>query len=80
MAKIAWKRWTIGSGQEPRICNECTPSHAENCGTCFGWGLHDPPVTDGCKIIAGHHLEEAAANGRWKRCQECGGSPVGREP
>ena len=52
-----------------KICTACTPNHYENCGTCFGFGLH----ANGMIVSAG----QASSATDDIPCPECGSTRFG---
>lgn len=61
---------------ELRFCYDCPRPHAENCPTCFGFGLK----SGGGIVTAGKAFADEAIEG-WVACSVCGGGPpVGPSP
>lgn len=70
----------IRDGDLPAICTSCTPHHAENCATCFGWGLKRGAVVNGRPVpIIATETDGRDPLPPWERCPECGGTPFGIE-
>lgn len=70
---VAWHNPVRAERGPLRLCTKCSPSHFENCETCFGYGVtaSGSPVRAG---DAGEHREGFAA------CPECGSDWRGVQP
>ena len=65
---------TNEDGENHRLCRTCNPEHVENCSTCFGYGLRK-----GSNVPLTASSIQMIDVGDWVRCDECKGTPHGRD-
>ena len=59
-----------------KICYKCPITHFDNCGTCYGFGVHPGKEIMPIPISAIKAIEKRYPN-NWYACPECGSTPEG---
>lgn len=75
---ICWAAlvWLEAQRVTYNICIKCSPHHYENCGTCFGFGIHERHSQHDLDIIpvSAGTVESIM---KWEACPECKSTPAG---